>query len=380
MSRHRSIWGWVVSVLAVTGVALVASCGQEPTQVAEITSGGTGARIDSVGAINGFGSVIVSGQRYDTTATSIRVDGMSMALADLRLGMVAGVEGRSLSTGLVADRIEALTLARGTVELLGMNSLRVNAMNLSTDASTAYGGGLSSLAGLVAGDFVQVWGFAAPGSAWRVTRVEKLAAAPTSLIATGAVSALGAGGFQLGGLAVQASSDQLAGLSNGQPVQVRGTATAGGLLASAVRSLQATGSAEGIRLEVEGLITAAAGAGRWQVGTQIIDVSRATLSPAGTVLAVGTRIEARGTRSNGVLIASTVSVEDAETPGEAELVGQISRFTSLADFVVRGVSIDGRSARITNGTAADLAVGVNVAVHGRLNGATVIANEIEIKR
>ena len=54
-------------------------------------TGGTG--IYAQGSIWGFGSVRVNGIKFDDTAATVQIDGQAGKSSDLRLGMVAGIQG-----------------------------------------------------------------------------------------------------------------------------------------------------------------------------------------------------------------------------------------------------------------------------------------------
>jgi hypothetical protein len=82
--------------------ALVACGGGDSGTVALPGTGGTGTPllpgtggtgIFALGPITGFGSVWVNGVRYDDSTASVLLDGVAASSAELRVGMVAGLQG-----------------------------------------------------------------------------------------------------------------------------------------------------------------------------------------------------------------------------------------------------------------------------------------------
>ncbi len=97
----------------ILGTSLIAaSCGGGATFGGGI--GGTGL---VVGPITDFGSIIVEGVEFDTSAAIVTVDGKPATPSDLALGMVVTVQGEidfSGTTG-VADTVEFASLLEGPV-------------------------------------------------------------------------------------------------------------------------------------------------------------------------------------------------------------------------------------------------------------------------
>ena len=103
--------------------------------------------------------------------------------------------------------------------------------------------------------------------------------------------------------------------------------------------------------------------------------------PAG--LANGTRVEVRGSIAGGLLIATGITIDnDTEgTQREFELKGAITAVdTTAKTLVVRSVTVDYGSARISGGSAALLTVGRQVEITGTLSAdrTRVMATQIDI--
>jgi hypothetical protein len=185
--------------------------------------------------------------------------------------------------------------------------------------------------------------------------------------------------FQVAGQTVNASGASLTGgsassLSNGARVEVRGSLVNGVLIAQSVEidALPTTPTAE-----VEGSITSYTSVANFAIAGQRIDASAASFSGGSAQeLAVGRVAHARGPVVNGVLMATSVELEDLE---EVEVEGAITQFVSAASFVVAARTVDASTASFQHGTAGQLANGVRVGVRGTLVGSVLRASLVEFK-
>lgn len=157
---------------ALAAAATLSACGGG--DVAGVGTGGTGSF--AVGSINGFGSVVVNGVRYDTSnAVILDEHGNLRRVGDLQLGMVVQVRGT-----LAADRasgsasqivyqseltgpIDAVNPQAGTLTVFG-RTIHVKPTTIFKDAS-----GLSDLR---AGNVVEVYGLPGPNNTITATRIE----------------------------------------------------------------------------------------------------------------------------------------------------------------------------------------------------------------
>ena len=123
MSGLKLSSNWLRGLLAACAVALtVAACGGgDGGTSARVGTGGTGAF--SVGAITGFGSVIVNGLRFEDASARVSDEDGPRSRSDLKLGMVVKVEG-SVSTS--ASPTGTATSIVFDSELLGPVKLGVN--------------------------------------------------------------------------------------------------------------------------------------------------------------------------------------------------------------------------------------------------------------
>ena len=336
-------------------------------------TGGTG--LFAQGTINGFGSVIVNGIRFDDTAATVQLDGVTASSQELRLGMVAdvqGLRGADLTLG-VANAIEVWSVAQGLVSQVQGVQFKVAGMLVQADAATVFDG-ISSVAALANGQRVAVWGLQSgtDGSRWTATRVALVSA--TVLVSTGIVSAAGTlNGFALSG-------QKAASLSAGQLVRVQGPLSSSGSSVQ-VDSFKLLGSQSGSLpqgdVEIEGLVTALLSGSRFMLGSVEVDASSASLAASYKALSIGQRIEVEGNWQGRVLKAVAFGVESEQKLDEAEIEAKIEQFTSLANFVVRGQRCNASSAAISKGTVADLKVGVKVKLHGTKAGDVLMVTTLE---
>lgn len=137
-------------------------------------TGGTGSPLFAQGTISGFGSVIINGITFNDLQAVVKVDGLAATSADLRLGMVASVQGqRGAGAALaLAGNIDVWSLAKGVVGVADASGFSVNGMVIQIDQNTVLEG-IGSSAQIKPGQTASVWGLQAgtDGSLWRATRV-----------------------------------------------------------------------------------------------------------------------------------------------------------------------------------------------------------------
>ena len=333
-----------------------------------VGSGGTGISSAAVGAITGFGSIIVNGVRYET-------DRAALTLSDsdtLKLGMtvrVRGVINADLVNG-VASTIESSADARGAVAALDLpnNTLVIWYTKIHVDDSTVFAGGLMSLQDLRVGDPVQVWGLPDSGTGLRATRIERVAGGAAPII-SGTAQAVVVSTFtvQVGGLRVAFTPAALesAGLTTaqleGQLVRVRGTEQDATIAQAAVEPWYPVSPADGERLSVEGLITRFTSLASLQVDGVPVDASSAKISGREASIGQGARVQIEGAWRAGVLVASRLKLREAADSGgssgsggsggsgnsgsgdqddDYSARGNIGAFRSASDFKIQGQDIN----------------------------------------
>ena len=103
-----------------------------------------------------------------------------------------------------------------------------------------------------------------------------------------------------------------------------------------------------------------------------MDATNAKFPDGTTGIVLGAQVEVEGASSNGVIVATKVSIETEEHDKLAgfELHGAITSLdTSAKTFVLRGVTVSygGTAVVYVGGMASDLAVGRKVEVKGTLS-------------
>jgi len=189
-----------------------------------------------VGSVDGAGSIIVNGLRYDTSTAEGAVEdapnGLQLGMSAKGIGPVNAdfTRGKARRVESAADLRGPLTsvdLTRGSFVILGTT--------VTTDEATVWADA-SGLAAIPAGRTLQIWGLPGAPGVLRATRVEQRD--PSAPILTGTVQNLDATQrtFTLGGLAVDYSRAALSGslygqtLANGTIVRVRADAARPGPL------------------------------------------------------------------------------------------------------------------------------------------------------
>lgn len=380
MSSGNRMIKRMVKCLAWSGVfALLLSCGGGAGSGSASAPGTGGTGVYAQGSIAGFGSVIVNGVKYDDSAATVRMDGVTVTSADLRLGMVASISGtRSTDVTIgTAKAIEVWSIAQGTVTQVSAGQFVMMGTAFSTDAATSYSGVTSTT--LSVGSHVAVWGLLAKadGSVWSATRVASNT--QTLSILSGQVTVVGTQRSINGVILAGATA---AGLNAGQMVRVQGTYDVALNTLTLLDSSQTWGGAatgtDGDGAEVEGVITNPLAGNLLKVGTLNVDISTAKNLSSTATLTVGTRVEVSGVWKSGVLMASQIGMEDEESQSQVEIEAPIQTFTSIANFVVRAQVCDATGITPTGGKLSDLKVGTKVHIKGAKVGDTVKVTSLQI--
>lgn len=374
--------------LMAFALALVCACG------GGVGSGGTGAPVGvAQGTVNGFGSVIVDGTRFDNRSAPAyaELSPGDLTITEARLGQRVEIGYRQAG---VADSLRIDAALSGAVSSIdGGGGFTVLGQPVVVNADPARGpvtqfdGGYAGAADVAAGDIVEVHGVLVPqgmASFIQATRVDKRAALPKFLKVTGRVSLLANNGvFALGTLSVDAGGAAVVKdgpLANGQVVAVLArpaSLTTGGtgprLVAAQVRvrTLDDTGAEATVSGRISALDTAAR---RFTIADLRVDYSATPFVPANDWY-----VQVRGVlTAAGVLKAEAIVLRDGKTSAEAELKGNIAGFEAATRrFRVRGVAVDASSAHIEGCAGGVLAEGLYVEVEGRLNATGVIAKEVK---
>ena len=386
--------------LTLLGSALaLAGCGGggASTTPPAVTPGGfTGpaAGSSALGAVSGFGSIIVGGVRFDDSAASVQDDdGVSMASGDLKLGMVVKVKGGKKtddgsSVRAKADTIDVQSELQGPVDSKTADTLVVLGQTVKITAATFFEDGLS-LASLAVGAVVEVHGFVDPlVNTMAATRIESKPNAKSFKL-QGAIKTLNTAAktFNIGTVTISyLTADLPAGLTLANDLVVR--------LRLALTPLTGTRTALKIRkfeidkedrneAKVEGIVTAFTSSSAFSVNGLAVDASAATFESGKTGVVLGARVEVEGSLVSGVLVAKKVSVEGRPEASRFELHGVVGGLDKTAQtFVLRRTTVNYSAASFAPGvTAATLANGQNLEVKGsRIAGNVILATLIALEK
>lgn len=348
------------------------------------TSSGTTATATryTEGTLNGFGSVIVNGVRFDDSAATVTDDSGGLRTAShLKLGMRVSVDSGAVDA---AGNAKASAIRFGS-ELVGpvasvdttASTLVVLGQTIDVTSTTVFDDSLAAgLGAVAAGAAVEVHGLPDAATGRLVaTRIESASTA-TSYKLRGTVASLDttAKTFQIGAAVVSYAS------ATGVPTTLANGSTVRVLLATTPVSgvWQATSMGSGTRgkladsttAHLRGSITTFTSSASFVVNGMTVDATSASFPDGTTGLAAGVQVEVEGTVSNGVLVATKVSIESRHRGDDSrkfDLRGAITSVNATAKtFVVKGVTVDYSGSGVTyvNGTEAGLVVGAKVRVTG----------------
>lgn len=399
-SRFASV-GWLLA-LTLGGLAAGGGGGVEVQ--------GTGIEPPAYanGPISGFGSIIVGGVRYDDSAATVSFadDSGPKSSADLRLGMVVTIDGknldRTLGTGVansvvvnseIVGPVSASVITTGDLTVLGQ-AVKVTTSTVFDDRLV---GGHN---GITLGSLLEIYAVYDPVTGTYIaSRVEPKSSASAYKV-RGVVSAnnttqrtfrIGAATF------TYAAGAAPVGLADGVLLRVKvGTSTDGnGYWVVTSSDSDRPKPGEGVEVEVEGVIASYSSNASFSLNGITVNASSAALSPAGSVLAAGVRVEAEGKMSGGVLQATKVEVKKRESSGgddddggsddsskEYEIKSTVQSVdTAAKTFVVKAglQKVNYAQASFKNGTAADLKLGAKVEVKGRISSDGTVVNASEVK-
>lgn len=388
-------WSAFLATFLAVAVLVLHGCGG-----GGLGSGGTGAPLAlTSGTVTGFGSVIVDGVAYDDRQADVQVDDPFGAFrrAEARLGHQVEIEFDAQGVPRVI-RVGAQLL--GQVDaVLGAGRFRVLGREVVANADPRAGpitvlDGYVSPAAIAAGQWVEVHGFDTANDALQATRVQRLAAAPLFVRATGRIESLerrfDTDTFRLAGgptvlvppvaLRLPRGTD----LAVGQRVTVLGPASE---VRTPLGQVLVTAGLVAVRAE-PGLGQVITLAGRVSgvqatsllIGGRVVEFEPAVVEPAGGLGdGVYARIEGE-VLAGGRLRARAIRVRSAIGAGgeDVELRGNVTGLSGDGRrFSVRGVSVEVPLGVVPRDCpSGQLAEGVYVEVTARLGLGTLEARQI----
>lgn len=382
--------------------ASLSGCGGGGSSVAGVSSGGTGSL--SAGTITGFGSVFINGVKYeDGPSTSFTDDeGGARTRDELKLGMVAVIDGSSLAAGNASASVvsfgeEVVGPITSVTSSGGVRSFVVLDQTIEITGSTIFEaqtfgvvpGLVNGFADLAVNDVVEVHGYTTP-TGLQATRVQREDPTKNVYRLQGTVSnhvpGVAVGTFNIGTLAIvytttAGGTEVRATPANGALVRVRLDATQPAPPWTATRISHPENTLpDRSEAEIEGTITSFTSPAQFSVNGIPVHASGATL-PAG--LAAGVRVEVEGSLQTGVLTATTVRIEDraAIDSLEYEVLGSIEARTANT-ITVRGITVNVTAIPPTyvNGDATKLATYAGILeVKGKANATGTEINATHIR-
>lgn len=382
-------------------LAALAGCGgggsDDSTTSTGSTSGGTTATAAryTEGTLNGFGSIIVNGVRFDDTSATVTDDNGGLRTAShLKLGMRVSVDsgavdasGNAKASAVrfgseIVGPVASITAASNQLVVLGQ-TVEVTSTTVFDDSLAA---GLSAIA---AGAVVEVHGL--PDSTtgrFVATRIESASTA-TSYKLRGTVASLDATAktFKIGAatIAYGSATNVPTTLADGSTVRVllATTPVSGVWQATSLGSGTRSKLPDSTSAHLRGKISTFTSSASFVVNGMAVDASAASFPDGSTALAAGVEVEVEGTVSNGVLVATKVEIESRHSSDDSrkfDLRGAITSIdTTAKTFVVKGVTVSySGTVSYENGTAAGLVVGAKVRVTGGVGStrSQVIATKI----
>lgn len=381
------------TILALgAAVVLTAACGGGDTTLAGVGSGGTG-----FGVATGFGSLIMDGMRHNDSAASYwseQEQGRAMAMPATGATVGQSMEFSYDGNGNIMSALVSPELV-GAVTAVGSNSVTVlgTRVVINNDAALAPVTrlvGYASLASIKVADRVEVHGLLKTDSQGVVFLqatliVQQPSASGVRL--TGYVTQYNAsaGSFVIAGTTVKVGAALIspagALLANGELVTVWSNTEPVGnsISASTIRIKGLAGTSQNVI--VSGAIANFASIASFQIRNLTVDASKAEIVPSGATLAADKYLVVVGTfdASSNKVSATRVTVLTSAAPTQVELHGTVANFVSAASFTVRGVVLDASAATFSGGTAAQLANGVFVEVHGTVANNVVHATSVSIQ-
>jgi Domain of unknown function (DUF5666) len=367
----------------------VAACGGVGTD-------GTGASGNdnntvSVGVATGLAetSVTVNGVAYERASANV-TDGFGQAMSadDLRLGMWLEVSGvvDEASGAATAQTIRVRPAARGVVSDVDGGGFTVTVLQSTAryDNAATVIDGADSAAAIAAGDVVEVHGPLGVGlGTVEASRIERLSIGvrkPVELRGRVANIDTAARTLTVGRQAVRYDTAALTlrqALANGQVVRVSSLAApvAGQpWIVERMTSDQPLPDKLGF-VYAEGVTT------DWATGPLFtlegVPVNATNANNKGVVTNNGQRVAVIGSLVAGTLNAKSVARSLPGQPVVFVLGAAITDYQSIADFRVRGVTIDATAAVFVNGASTELANGRRVKVTGSVSGRKLIAAKVE---
>ncbi len=325
---------WQLGMITVIALSMFVSCGSDSSDTPSTTLSNN---IVAQGPITAKGSIFVNGIEFETISSVIEIDDNPGTDDGLQIGMTVTVAGTIDDSGHhgIAASVTYDDEVQGAISGLtdnGLNkSFTVLGQNVVTDiTSTVYDN--TTYSGLSDDDIVEVSGLLLNDGTIIATRIQDKGVT-TEVEKKGTISALSGTNFTLGTTPVDATSalydpvDLL--LADGLFVEVKGTFTAGTLVATNVQQEDSSIDDNVSKVSIEGIISGYTSDSSFFLNGQEVDASSATRTPATLLLGDDASVEAEGPVVNGILTAYRVEGRHEEMKFNAEVTAKGSNSLTL---------------------------------------------------
>jgi hypothetical protein len=385
-------------------VILLASCGGSGgSDVSGIDGSGAPVATSTHGTIDGFGSVIVNGVRYNSDKAQILINGEMAMEENLQVGYQVSLTGSIAKDGsATADKIEFTPNLVGTISAKTNNTLVVMGQSIKINNDTIFAADISprGLQGLMPGARILVSGSLSADGSISATRIELANYSSQQLL--GFVRDLNSMNmtFQLNQQQISYAGANLnlgnQNLRNGLLVSVRGMQDNNQLFQATQVNRIATEFSNNIKsASIEGYITRFGSIKDFEVSGINITTNAQTRYDNGDAnsLLLGTKVEVEGKIDNsGKLLAEEIEFEHKINN---KIAGKITNITlnnnSGFNIVTGTLEVDGTSIRTNISTRyedkgnnrikrfnlSSLQIGDSVEVTGYSSDAGFIATKIE---
>ena len=389
-----------LAILAIVTTVQLAACGGGGGADTKTGFGGTGdpnppadALIAS-GPLSTVGVASIAATGLDDRAATIFINTQAgQSFNALKLGMVAEVTGTiptaSISTTSgTATSIFVESAIVGLVSSVDVANQRVIVLPLTVqvDQNTIFEG-LSSLASLTAGLRVEVYGLPQPEVktvlATRLISLPAVAGAPVELV--GIATNVSPFQFTVQGVAVSTATltsettptgvvPGTSSITENTRVRALGnySASSNSMLASQVVTGIPITRNDGAIIVLDGVVQSVGPNGRFRLNDTDVEAS----SGAAANATVGSRVQVKGRKVAGVVIATDFRRIAAGERIQYVVQGNIANYFSNANFTVRGETISAANATFIGGTAADLANGRTVRIKAQVIAGRLEASEV----
>jgi hypothetical protein len=407
---------YIQTLLAVAFLILAASCGGGGGGSSSGGGGigGSGVTGASEGAVEGFGSIFVNGVEFETSEAEFEIEGEVGLEDDLREGMVVKVEGSFDDNGVDGSATQVTydddlegpidsvtTSAQGLVKTLVVMAQTI----IVEDGVTRFddsdpGFTFASLGAGNIGNVIEVSGFTNFDGSIRATYIEKKAddlltflAGGNELEIMGTVSASNFNppdSFEINGLTIDFTrvTPRNGTLAIGALVEVKGDDLnlAGDTLTATDVEIKPAGLGldDADKAEVEGFVSNLDTVAKtFEVNGQPVNYSAANfVGGTEAELANGTKVEAEGPISGGVLQAVKIEFrESVRFEANAETVDAVAGTLTLEDLPGITVQVDDLTEFDGVAGLSEISPGNELKIRGRRaneTSTTVIASELEL--